>query len=86
MLAYSPKPTLCATVTEALGKVPIVRLNRLHPSCQKHHLYLKLESCNPGGSIKEKNAIYLVREAENRVYCETVGQLLNLVLVILVLD
>ena len=39
-------------------------LNRIHPLCQDHHLYLKLESCNPGGSIKEKNAAYLVDEAE----------------------
>ena len=75
MLTYSPEPTLrtslsksplFATVTEALGNVPIVRLNRIHPSCQDHHLYLKLESCNPGGSIKEKNAAYLVDEAEKQ--------------------
>ena len=75
MLTYSPEPTLrtslsksplFATVTEALGNVPIVRLNRIHPSCQDHHLYLKLESCNPGGSIKEKNAAYLVNEAEKQ--------------------
>ena len=75
MLTYSPNPTfrtnlpkspLLATVTDALGKVPIVRLNRIHPSCQQHHLYLKLESCNPGGSIKEKNAAYLVNEAEKQ--------------------
>jgi cysteine synthase len=46
--------------------VPIVRLNRLDPLCQTHALYLKLESCNPGGSIKEKNAAYLVAQAEQR--------------------
>jgi cysteine synthase A len=75
MLTYSPNPTfrtnlpkspLLATVTDALGNVPIVRLNRIYPSCQQHHLYLKLESCNPGGSIKEKNAAYLVNEAEKQ--------------------
>lgn len=55
---------LAASVTDALGRVPIVRLNRLHPTCNQHDLYLKLESCNPGGSIKEKNAAYLVHQAE----------------------
>ncbi|MGI0492942.1 pyridoxal-phosphate dependent enzyme [Alkalinema pantanalense CENA528] len=55
---------LAASVTDALGRVPIVRLNRLHPTCHNHDLYLKLESCNPGGSIKEKNAAYLVHQAE----------------------
>jgi cysteine synthase len=57
---------LLADVTQALGMVPIVRLNRLDPLCQTHALYLKLESCNPGGSIKEKNAAYLVAQAEQR--------------------
>jgi cysteine synthase len=54
---------LFADVTQSLGVVPIVRLNRLDPICQHHELYLKLESCNPGGSIKEKNAAYLVEQA-----------------------
>jgi cysteine synthase A len=33
-------------------------------ACDAHDLYLKLESCNPGGSIKEKNAAYLIKQAE----------------------
>ncbi|HBC41798.1 MAG TPA: cysteine synthase [Pseudanabaena sp.] len=57
---------LCHDVTEALGKVPLVRLNQIHPLCAEHNLYLKLESCNPGGSIKEKNAAYLVKQAEEQ--------------------
>jgi cysteine synthase len=50
--------------TQIVGSVPIVRLNKVSDLCQKHHLYFKLESCNPGGSIKEKNAICLVDRAE----------------------
>ncbi len=57
-------PSLYHDVTEALGKVPLVRLNQIHPLCAEHNFYLKLESCNPGGSIKEKNAAYLVKQAE----------------------
>jgi len=60
------KFALSRDVTEAVGKVPIVRLNRLGELCQRHDFYLKLESCNPGGSIKEKNAVYLIRDAEKR--------------------
>jgi cysteine synthase len=59
-------PSLFADVTQALGKVPIVRLNQIHSLCQYHNIYLKLESCNPGGSIKEKNAAYLVKDAEKQ--------------------
>ncbi len=60
------KTILAGDLTEAIGQVPIVRLNRLHPACQNRDLYLKLESCNPGGSIKEKNAVYLIKDAEKR--------------------
>ena len=53
----------CRDVTEAVGRVPIVRINRLSPLCAKHELLLKLEACNPGGSIKEKNAVALIQGA-----------------------
>ena len=58
------KSALFPDVTKALGIVPIVRLNRIDPQCNLHDLYLKLESCNPGGSIKEKNAAFLIQYAE----------------------
>ena len=60
-----PAPTQFANdVSEAVGGVPIVRLNRLGSLCQSHELQMKLESCNPAGSIKDKNAAFLVRAAE----------------------
>jgi 2,3-diaminopropionate biosynthesis protein SbnA len=51
-------------VTHAVGSVPTVALHRVSRVCQNHSCFLKLESCNPGGSIKEKNAVYLVDRAE----------------------
>jgi len=51
-------------VTRAVGHTPIVRLNNLNSVCKKANCWLKLESCNPGGSIKEKNAAYLIDLAE----------------------
>ena len=53
------RPKLANDVTEAIGNVPTVRLNHIASICRSHELYLKLEACNPGGSIKEKNAVYL---------------------------
>lgn len=47
-----------------MGEVPFARLNRLTPDCRRLECLLKLESCNPGGSIKEKNAVHLVNLAE----------------------
>ena len=51
-------------VTHAVGVVPIVGLHRVSRICHAHTCFLKLESCNPGGSIKEKNAVNLVDRAE----------------------
>jgi len=64
--AFKRNNSLCNDVTEAVGNVPIVRLNRVSDLCREHDLYLKLESCNPGGSIKEKNAVYLINDAEKK--------------------
>jgi cysteine synthase A len=49
-----------------VGRVPIVKLHRVAAIFWSRQCYLKLESCNPGGSIKEKNAVWLVEEAERR--------------------
>jgi cysteine synthase A len=58
------KNTTAADVTQAIGNVPIVKLKNISPICAISECLLKLESCNPGGSIKEKNAVYLVTRAE----------------------
>ena len=55
---------LCSDWTKAVGAVPIVRLNNIAQGFRTRKCYLKLESCNPGGSIKEKNAVWMVNEAE----------------------
>ena len=60
----SQAKNLCADWTEAVGRVPIVRLNNVASIFASRNCYLKLESCNPGGSIKEKNAVWLVKDAE----------------------
>ena len=57
---------ICRDASQALGLVPIVRLNRTAAVCRTQDLFLKLESCNPGGSIKEKNALVLIDDAQKR--------------------
>ena len=58
------KNTTTTDVTQALGNVPIVKLKNISPVCSISDCLVKLESCNPGGSIKEKNAVYLITQAE----------------------
>jgi cystathionine beta-synthase/cysteine synthase A len=50
-------------ITGAIGKTPIVRLNRIGSdlSCE---LYAKCEFLNPGGSVKDRPALRMIEEAE----------------------
>ncbi len=73
----SSQRPLAHDITEAIGQVPIVRLNRLASACQEQELYLKLESCNPGGSIKEKNAVFLIQNAEQRGLLKSGGTIIE---------
>lgn len=58
------RPKIAEDISDALGQVPILRILRVSAACRTREIYMKLESCNPGGSIKEKNAAFLVKAAE----------------------
>lgn len=52
-------------VEHAIGKTPLVRLHRVvEPGMAE--VFVKLEGSNPGGSIKDRPAWYMVRDAEER--------------------
>lgn len=49
-------------ITQVVGNTPLVGLPRLSPA--GYTIYLKLEGHNPTGSVKDRVAAYLVRQAE----------------------
>jgi cysteine synthase A len=51
-------------ITGLIGKTPVVRLAQLEPEGSGVELYGKLESYNPGGSIKDRIALAMVLTAE----------------------
>ncbi|MBA2237367.1 MAG: cysteine synthase A [Lysobacter sp.] len=52
------------SILDTIGSTPIVRLQRLAP---RHvSLYAKVESFNPGGSVKDRLALAIVLDAEAR--------------------
>jgi cysteine synthase A len=51
--------------TEAIGNTPLIRLRRLSESTGCNILG-KAEFVNPGGSVKDRAALYIVRDAEER--------------------
>jgi len=51
-------------ITQTIGRTPVVRINRLAPSHVR--VYVKLESANPGGSVKDRLALGIILDAERR--------------------
>ena len=54
---------LYASVLELIGRTPIVKLNRI-PQPGGASVYIKLESANPGGSVKDRAALMMIERAE----------------------
>ncbi|MHA6250758.1 cysteine synthase A [Oceanobacillus sp. CAU 1775] len=51
------------SVLELIGNTPIVKLNKL-PEPSGANVYMKLESYNPGGSVKDRAAFNMIEQAE----------------------
>jgi len=54
---------IAASILELIGNTPMVRINRMNPSSSLE-IYLKLEKLNPGGSVKDRIAKYMIEYAE----------------------
>jgi len=51
-------------ILEGIGRTPHVRINQLFPGAR--NVWIKLERDNPGGSIKDRIALAMVRDAEEQ--------------------
>ncbi len=59
------RPRVASTVLDLIGRTPMVRLNRL-PRPGGAEVVAKLESVNPGGSVKDRIAVAMLEDAERR--------------------
>jgi cysteine synthase A len=59
------RPKMAGSVLELVGGTPLVRLNRI-PKPGGATVLAKLESLNPGGSVKDRIALAMVEDAERR--------------------
>lgn len=48
---------------QAIGNTPLVELANLNPN-PNTRILCKLEGCNPGGSVKDRPALYMINQAE----------------------
>ena len=52
-------------ILATVGGTPVVRLNKVHDTLAAA-LWVKLESFNPGGSVKDRPALNMIEDAERR--------------------
>jgi cysteine synthase A len=55
-------PPVTANIADHVGRTPMVRMDRLAP--EGVELYGKLESLNPGGSVKDRIGVSMIEAAE----------------------
>ena len=57
------RPRVADSILDLVGATPLVRLNRVVPEGSAA-IYGKLESMNPGGSVKDRIALAMIEDAE----------------------
>jgi cystathionine beta-synthase len=55
---------ICDTILDAIGNTPLVRINRITSGVIKGTVLAKIETFNPGNSIKDRMAIKMIEDAE----------------------
>ena len=58
----SGQKKLYSSILETVGNTPVIRLNKLSP--QGVEMYVKVESFNPAGSVKDRLALNIIEAAE----------------------
>jgi cystathionine beta-synthase len=55
---------ICDTILDAIGHTPMVRINRITKDVIKATVLAKIETFNPGNSIKDRMALKMIEDAE----------------------
>jgi cystathionine beta-synthase len=64
------------TILQSVGHTPLVRLRRVTEGLQAT-IYVKVESLNPGGSVKDRVAVAMIAEAERRGWLRPGGTIIE---------
>ncbi|TWP23442.1 cysteine synthase A [Apibacter muscae] len=62
------------SILDVIGNTPHVRLKNLFPN---HEVYIKLEKQNPGGSIKDRIALAMIEDAEQKGLLKSGGTIIE---------
>jgi cystathionine beta-synthase len=64
------------TILQSVGRTPLVQVRRMSEGLQAR-VYLKLESLNPGGSVKDRLGVAMIVEAERRGWLRPGGTIIE---------
>jgi cystathionine beta-synthase len=66
MTTITAKKKVFNNVLEAIGDTPMIRINRITKGLVKATVLAKIETVNPGNSIKDRMAVRMIEEAERK--------------------
>ncbi len=52
------------SLLNAIGNTPLIEIRKLNPKYPSVRIFAKLEGANPGGSVKDRPALFMIRKAE----------------------
>src|SRR5678809_1211556 len=62
----SVRPKICDTILDAIGDTPMVRINNITRGVTDALVVVKVETFNPGNSIKDRIALKMIEDAEKK--------------------
>jgi cystathionine beta-synthase len=63
-VANAPDRKICDTILDAIGHTPMVRINAITKGVTDASVLAKVETFNPGNSIKDRMAVKMIEDAE----------------------
>ncbi len=63
-MANPPGTKICDSILDAIGHTPMVRINAITRGVTEATVLVKLETFNPGNSIKDRIAVKMIEDAE----------------------
>jgi len=73
---YVPK-LICDSILDAIGHTPLVRINSITRDVVPATVLAKLETFNPGNSIKDRMAVRMIEDAERQGLLEPGGTIIE---------
>ena len=63
-------------IYKTIGKTPLVKINNLTDE-NMADIYVKVESFNPAGSVKDRPALYMIKDAEEKGILKSGGTIVE---------